>query len=138
MRRRGAPFKTHGIWPFWSDMKILISGQFYRDSFARNIAVTASRMGHDVALVEQTAVHRYLNGLWIGFWTVISKVLPQYDRKRQRELIKSAADFAPDLILLTYGTLPPHVRDRKSTRLNSSHEWISYAVFCLKKKKQTT
>src|SRR5207247_10237748 len=24
--------------------------------------------------------------------------------------------------------------DRKSTRLNSSHEWISYAVFCLKKK----
>src|SRR5207247_5623512 len=26
--------------------------------------------------------------------------------------------------------------DRKSIRLNSSHEWISYAVFCLKKKKQ--
>src|SRR6266536_2603642 len=26
-------------------------------------------------------------------------------------------------------------RDRKSTRLNSSHEWNSYAVFCLKKKK---
>src|SRR5438105_6588909 len=26
-------------------------------------------------------------------------------------------------------------KDRKSTRLNSSHEWISYAVFCLKKKK---
>src|SRR5438132_10466027 len=28
-------------------------------------------------------------------------------------------------------------RDRKSTRLNSSHTVISYAVFCLKKKKQT-
>src|SRR3712207_8109578 len=27
-----------------------------------------------------------------------------------------------------------HVRDRKSTRLNSSHANISYAVFCLKKK----
>src|SRR5438105_10672107 len=27
-------------------------------------------------------------------------------------------------------------QDRKSTRLNSSHEWISYAVFCLKKKKR--
>src|SRR2546429_257054 len=27
--------------------------------------------------------------------------------------------------------------DRKSTRLNSSHGYISYAVFCLKKKKQT-
>src|SRR5438105_8931079 len=28
----------------------------------------------------------------------------------------------------------PAMLDRKSTRLNSSHEWISYAVFCLKKK----
>src|SRR5207248_11248779 len=28
-------------------------------------------------------------------------------------------------------------RDRKSTRLNSSHRTISYAVFCLKKKKKT-
>src|SRR5258708_13380110 len=27
------------------------------------------------------------------------------------------------------------IRDRKSTRLNSSHQIISYAVFCLKKKK---
>src|SRR2546429_1595489 len=29
-------------------------------------------------------------------------------------------------------------RDRKSTRLNSSHGYISYAVFCLKKKNTTT
>src|SRR3712207_7877981 len=28
----------------------------------------------------------------------------------------------------------PHLQDRKSTRLNSSHANISYAVFCLKKK----
>src|SRR2546426_2425020 len=34
--------------------------------------------------------------------------------------------------------LPPaSVTDRKSTRLNSSHLVISYAVFCLKKKKKT-
>src|SRR2546429_2826632 len=36
----------------------------------------------------------------------------------------------------------PHPRestsDRKSTRLNSSHGYISYAVFCLKKKKKKT
>src|SRR5258708_9854813 len=31
---------------------------------------------------------------------------------------------------------PNAVQDRKSTRLNSSHQIISYAVFCLKKKKQ--
>src|SRR5258705_3805949 len=30
------------------------------------------------------------------------------------------------------------IGDRKSTRLNSSHLGISYAVFCLKKKKHTT
>src|SRR5206468_9140914 len=34
------------------------------------------------------------------------------------------------------GSWPPIARqDRKSTRLNSSHDQISYAVFCLKKKK---
>src|SRR6267143_5796209 len=33
--------------------------------------------------------------------------------------------------------MPPRWRDRKSTRLNSSHSSISYAVFCLKKKKKT-
>src|SRR2546430_3949621 len=32
--------------------------------------------------------------------------------------------------------LPGWTRDRKSTRLNSSHSQISYAVFCLKKKKK--
>src|SRR3712207_8424565 len=32
---------------------------------------------------------------------------------------------------------PAHLQDRKSTRLNSSHANISYAVFCLKKKKLT-
>src|SRR5438105_15137976 len=40
-------------------------------------------------------------------------------------------------LLLTFGLAQPvdRVEDRKSTRLNSSHEWISYAVFRLKKKK---
>src|SRR2546422_8525315 len=34
------------------------------------------------------------------------------------------------------GSLPMEFQDRKSTRLNSSHGYISYAVFCLKKKKK--
>src|SRR2546422_4544764 len=38
--------------------------------------------------------------------------------------------------LRVHELLGPHVaRDRKSTRLNSSHGYISYAVFCLKKKR---
>src|SRR5258708_32071171 len=49
-----------------------------------------------------------------------------------------------DLLLLAGGELPhrpveiegERCGDRKSTRLNSSHQIISYAVFCLKKKKK--
>src|ERR1039457_6640887 len=43
------------------------------------------------------------------------------------------ACFAAAPTLSPTGNCPPH-RDRKSTRLNSSHLVISYAVFCLKKK----
>src|SRR5476649_3050712 len=42
--------------------------------------------------------------------------------------------FAPSLAAMI---VPPWASDRKSTRLNSSHTVISYAVFCLKKKKKT-
>src|SRR5258708_29605521 len=34
-----------------------------------------------------------------------------------------------------WASVPLPTKDRKSTRLNSSHQIISYAVFCLKKKK---
>src|SRR2546422_7837609 len=40
------------------------------------------------------------------------------------------------LPLYAANQFPPMAADRKSTRLNSSHGYISYAVFCLKKKKQ--
>src|SRR3989449_4131961 len=43
-------------------------------------------------------------------------------------------DHAPGR--LARRVLLPRTRDRKSTRLNSSHGYISYAVFCLKKKKK--
>src|SRR5256886_10021566 len=36
-----------------------------------------------------------------------------------------------------YAQMATQVQDRKSTRLNSSHSQISYAVFCLKKKKSS-
>src|SRR5438309_8133382 len=64
------------------------------------------------------------------------------DRKRPGESVLAA---------LRRGTVPPagprravavgggrRLRDRKSTRLNSSHSSISYAVFCLKKKSSTS
>src|SRR5438034_8596631 len=45
--------------------------------------------------------------------------------------VEQVRDFAPDGIVISPGPGSP---DRKSTRLNSSHTVISYAVFCLKKK----
>src|SRR5256885_15954271 len=41
-----------------------------------------------------------------------------------------------DRVILDEGLEPAQHADRKSTRLNSSHLVISYAVFCLKKKKK--
>src|SRR2546422_8626181 len=46
--------------------------------------------------------------------------------------------LVPDLTMIaSANTVRSGTRDRKSTRLNSSHGYISYAVFCLKKKKTT-
>src|SRR2546430_14745293 len=42
------------------------------------------------------------------------------------------------LVVLATGHDQTGDKDRKSTRLNSSHSQISYAVFCLKKKKKNT
>src|SRR5256885_4114295 len=49
----------------------------------------------------------------------------------------SVSGFLDDYSDLISGLLDLY-QDRKSTRLNSSHLVISYAVFCLKKKKQTS
>src|SRR5207247_11198023 len=64
-------------------------------------------------------------------------VLPRHRARR-------AGRAAARLVAHLQGIRVPGIRDaaadsdpdRKSTRLNSSHEWISYAVFCLKKKKK--
>src|SRR3712207_7887651 len=57
------------------------------------------------------------------------------DRFTVNRLVGEAGDTVtlPALLLVDGETV---TRDRKSTRLNSSHANISYAVFCLKKKRQ--
>src|SRR6478672_12840104 len=42
----------------------------------------------------------------------------------------------PEVLVFAEVAGADNFRDRKSTRLNSSHDQISYAVFCLKKKKK--
>src|SRR5262245_62568373 len=55
---------------------------------------------------------------------------------QRRQLRALPGDDAPDRVDPGHGDRD--VLDRKSTRLNSSHLGISYAVFCLKKKKLKT
>src|SRR5436305_8030851 len=54
-----------------------------------------------------------------------------------REHVFTRAHIEPGACMLGTRDAPCLVRDRKSTRLNSSHVRISYAVFCLKKKTTT-
>src|SRR3712207_8289421 len=56
-----------------------------------------------------------------------ARAAERYDAVRAREHFRAAIAAAR----------PQERRDRKSTRLNSSHANISYAVFCLKKNKKT-
>src|SRR3712207_6922889 len=55
-----------------------------------------------------------------------------------RLVVADAGEVAEQLARRDRPLLLGEGRDRKSTRLNSSHANISYAVFCLKKKKKDT
>src|SRR5437762_8810617 len=64
-----------------------------------------------------------------NIWGRLALRLSDYDFKA-----KSHDGYGEDWPI-SYADLEPYYEDRKSTRLNSSHRCISYAVFCLKKKK---
>src|SRR3712207_8603476 len=76
------------------------------------------------------------------FRSTMFRLLLNVDDAVRDRAIAFAAKALPDadaglLIVENHGSADSlrHLRDRKSTRLNSSHADISYAVFCLKKKK---
>src|SRR5436189_3612564 len=63
-----------------------------------------------------------------------STLFPYTTLFRSLDAAPATADPASDALSPTQSAASS--RDRKSTRLNSSHRCISYAVFCLKKKKK--
>src|SRR2546422_1281835 len=64
-------------------------------------------------------------------WAVLN---PAYTRLAMQQLAPEVGQF-PEAAKLV-ARMQNMIIDRKSTRLNSSHGYISYAVFCLKKKKK--
>src|SRR5437879_12312894 len=59
----------------------------------------------------------------------------QLERSPSRERLRSRVHEPTVVTINPSPSSTEPTRDRKSTRLNSSHRCISYAVFCLKKKK---
>src|SRR2546427_8746377 len=78
------------------------------------------------------------------YTTLFRSFLRRRDARRAPQLEHSRGEPFADVVQREerLGASPRHDqaaqrrRDRKSTRLNSSHSQISYAVFCLKKKKR--
>src|SRR2546429_5737744 len=83
--------------------------------------------------------HRFARGIvcqYIGAWPGLECASRGYAQRKEHTMPKyliEAAYSAEGLRGLQKDKASG--RDRKSTRLNSSHGYISYAVFCLKKKK---
>src|SRR3712207_7299670 len=61
--------------------------------------------------------------------------LTQVSQKMSEQLYRAASTAGPEGLRRETPEQGKEKADRKSTRLNSSHANISYAVFCLKKKK---
>src|SRR3712207_7499033 len=72
------------------------------------------------------------------YTTLFRSLLQEHGHRPGRRLGRVAARGAEHGLVLPRRAARAHVgqQDRKSTRLNSSHANISYAVFCLKKKKK--
>src|SRR3989440_6593880 len=62
----------------------------------------------------------------------------QLAREMYRRMYEESADEQVRSLATRRLAQIDSLEDRKSTRLNSSHDQISYAVFCLKKKKQSS
>src|SRR5438876_2281885 len=67
-------------------------------------------------------------------YTTLFRSLPPDPPELEVEAVKYVSEQALESGLTTIHNISLDPGDRKSTRLNSSHPSISYAVFCLKKK----
>src|SRR6266511_1447184 len=126
-------------------------------------AMLLARLGHDVAVVDQASfpsdtisTHSIARSgvVQLHRWGVLQEVLDSgapairqvtfhadgesisrtIKHKAGVDLVIAPRRYVLDTILATAAQRAGAQVDRKSTRLNSSHVKISYAVFCLKKK----
>src|SRR5688572_31531764 len=122
--------------PSWRDDRAWQAGILIGSALGAAATVVGRRMEQTAreGLVDWPAVERFAIGRLEGAPGALDaaelrSVEPAY--------AEAMARIVPALSTALGTELPGVVeRDRKSTRLNSSHSQISYAVFCLKKKKK--
>src|SRR5690242_10848586 len=147
--------KLFGLSDFLVERYDRLSTEFYeankrlavRRSFVSTLLAALGTLGYYGAyavIIYLTVIgYRSPAGLFtIGVLTFLSGSFRQSRDLIQRVLLSLSQVFEQSLYLddlFSFLEIEPHIRrnpegDRKSTRLNSSHMSISYAVFCLKKK----
>lgn len=93
-------------------MRILVSGNFFEDTFARNIVVTAERMGHVVVGVEESPLKKYHSRYLSSLRPVLAKAFPFLGGGRSWRLLEAVQSFQPDLVLACHGNLAPEIVQR--------------------------
>src|SRR5256886_3472414 len=99
----------------------------YNQRYGATVLLTSHYMADVQALCRRVIVIHHGHILFDGTLTHLAERFATY-----KTINVTLEDSSLDLS--TYGTVIEREGDRKSTRLNSSHSQISYAVFCLKKK----
>src|SRR5690554_3081752 len=110
----------------WRDFREPDLITFYKQLHAVD-SVTSQVIGNCPCNFHRTLKGFIRHGMRLPGLPVIAILLAVTDRVAERDPIAVTNGQQRDLIVKV---------DRKSTRLNSSHVRISYAVFCLKKKKK--
>src|SRR5690606_40517447 len=111
---------------------LALSSQVARGHVGLSAIVPAlQRLGHEVwplptILLSNHPGHAHAAGIHVEP-AVLEEMIDALERNGWLGEIEA--------VITGYLPTAEHVQDRKSTRLNSSHVKISYAVFCLKKKK---
>src|SRR5690625_425319 len=106
------------------------------EMFIERIKLTDASLSIEFDLTERS-IQNFIKSLDIYMEYDKNEYVPNYIlRNRLIQLLLKLNYAEKDVILLiSYLETDVGLKDRKSTRLNSSHVAISYAVFCLKKKK---
>jgi spore maturation protein CgeB len=106
-------------------VRVLISGNIFPDSFARNISATLERQGHVVLTVEESSSRLDRDSFWSKASSTLGRALPRVERRRHRALVRAVEAFQPDLILAAHGFLSVEVvRELRSASTAKITVWF--------------